>query len=284
VTASDARAVPVLRERAPGKVNLCLFLGGLRADGLHELVSLLEPVTLADELELGPADGAGDELSCPGVEGPNLASAALAAFRTAAGWDGPAVRITIDKRVPVAAGMGGGSSDAAATLRLAARAAGRGTELLAGIAPQLGADVPALLEPAPALVTGAGERVERLPALPPHGLLVLPAGRPLSTPEVFHEADRLGLPRSADELAERAADVRAALARAELPAPVNDLEPAARSLRPSIDDALRAMREAGAAHALVSGSGPTVTGLFPSRAAAREAAIGLPGAIEVAPA
>jgi 4-diphosphocytidyl-2-C-methyl-D-erythritol kinase len=274
----------VLRERAPGKVNLCLFLGPPRPDGYHELVSVLEPLSLADEVELAPASDGRDEVRCDGVEGPNLAAAALAAFRTAAGWDGPPVRLTIDKRVPVAAGMGGGSSDAAAALRLAARAAGRGEELLDALAPRLGADVPALLRPGPMLVTGAGERVDPLDRLPRHGVVVLPSSQQLSTAAVFGAADRLGLPRDAADLDRRRHEVGDALARGELPPLVNDLEPAARALCPSIDGALAAMREAGACHALVSGSGPTVFGVFPTPGAAREAAARLPGAIEAAPA
>src|SRR3954466_4193037 len=116
----------ILRESARAKINLCLFVGPVRAsDGRHELVSVMQSVTLADELVLEAAapSATGDEVVCPGVEGPNLAADALAAFRAATGWDGPPVRITIAKRVPVAAGMGGGSADAAAALRLAARAA-----------------------------------------------------------------------------------------------------------------------------------------------------------------
>jgi hypothetical protein len=114
-----------LRERAPGKVNLSLFIGPTRAsDGRHELVSVMQSVTLADDHTLEPApDGAGaDEVVCPGVDGDNLALDALRAFRAATGWDAPPQRLTIAKRVPVAAGMGGGSGDAAAALRLAARA------------------------------------------------------------------------------------------------------------------------------------------------------------------
>jgi 4-diphosphocytidyl-2-C-methyl-D-erythritol kinase len=282
---------------APGKTNLCLFLGETRADGLHELVSVIEPLSLADELTLEPlpggaavaaAVGAGDmgwdsdparpdEVVCTGVEGPNLAGEALAAFRAASGWEGPALRLTIVKRVPVAAGMGGGSGDAAAALRLVAHAAGRsvGDPLLARLAPGLGADVPSQIAPGPVLVAGAGEDVSPLSPLSPHGVLVLPSPHALSTPDVFREADRLGLSRGADELAERRAALAAALAAASDRAPtigplpplppellVNDLEPAARSLCPSIDDALAAARAAGADHALVSGSGPTVVGLF----------------------
>lgn len=267
---------------APGKTNLCLFLGVTRADGLHELVSVIEPLSLADELTLeiphparpalvAAAPGVGDmgcaagedEVVCAGVEGPNLAGEALAAYRAASGWEGPPLRLTIAKRVPVAAGMGGGSGDAAAALRLVAHAAGRADDpLIARLAPQLGADVPSQVAPGPVLVGGAGEDVRALPPLPPHGVLVLPSPHALSTPDVFREADRLGLPRDPADLAARRAEVEAALARGELPPPVNDLEPAARSLCPWVDEALAAARVAGADHALVSGSGPTVVGIF----------------------
>src|SRR4051812_39517502 len=110
-----------LRARAPAKVNLCLYVGTPRDDGLHPLVSVVQALSLADLLTLAPAGGDVDEVVCPGVEGPNLATRALELFREHTGWDGPPQRLTIDKRIPVAAGMGGGSSDAAATLRLAAR-------------------------------------------------------------------------------------------------------------------------------------------------------------------
>lgn len=273
-----------LRESAPGKVNLCLFLGPRRPDGLHELVSVIEPLTVADELELEPGlAGAPDEVVCHGVEGPNLAASALAAFRTAAGWDADPVRLTIAKRVPVAAGMGGGSSDAAATLRLAARAAGRGEELLAGLAPELGADVPALLPGGPVLVGGAGERVRPLRPLPHHTLLVLPSALQLATADVYREADRLGLQRDAADLHRLLGEVEARLDAGELPPLVNDLEPAARRLCPSVGDALAALREAGAQHVLVSGSGPTTFGVFAGDGA-RAAAARLPGSIEAAPA
>src|SRR5436190_15370747 len=102
-----ARAVreDAMTERAPGKVNLSLFVGAPRADGLHPLRSVVQSVSLADELTLEPAPGGADEVACPGVEGPNLAAEALAAFRVATGWDAPPLRLTIRKRVPVAAGM-----------------------------------------------------------------------------------------------------------------------------------------------------------------------------------
>ncbi len=112
---------------APGKVNLCLFVGAPRADGYHPLVSVFQSVSLADELtlEAAPRTATQDEVICPGVTGTNLAAKALFAYREASGWDAPPVRLTIMTRVPIAAGMGGGSGDAAAVLRLAAQAAGR---------------------------------------------------------------------------------------------------------------------------------------------------------------
>src|SRR5690349_17762991 len=102
---------------APAKLNLCLFLGPRRADGLHELCSLFEPLALADRIEVGEAER--DEVACEGVEGENLAALALRALRER-GWRAPPRRVEISKRIPVAAGLGGGSADAAAVLRLAA--------------------------------------------------------------------------------------------------------------------------------------------------------------------
>ena len=258
----------MLTARAPGKVNLSLFVGAPREDGLHPLVSVVQPVTLADELTLEPG-GEVDEVSCPGVDGPNLAGRALALFREATGWDAPPQRLTIVKRVPVAAGMGGGSADAAAALRLVARAAGGAPpELLHELAATLGADVPALVAGGRVLMTGAGEHVYPLPDPDPFGLVIVPSAAGLSTPDVYREFDRLGRTRTRDEL-----DVREAEARAGEPPPaVNDLEPAARALAPAVEDPLAALRAAGGTAPMVSGSGPTVFGLFPTIAAARDAA------------
>ena len=199
-----------LTTRAPGKVNLCLYVGPSRPDGLHELVSVIQPLALADELRLEPAEA--DEVICEGVEGENLAGRALDAYREAAGLSGH-WRLTIEKHVPVAAGMGGGSSDAAAALRLAARAAGRPEDPLVGqLAPELGADVPALLDSRPKLVTGAGEEVRALDRAGTWSYVIVPVAQRLSTPDVYAEADRLGLPRSAEDLAGRRREVEEALA------------------------------------------------------------------------
>jgi 4-diphosphocytidyl-2-C-methyl-D-erythritol kinase len=264
---------------APAKINLCLFVGGTRADGRHELVSVMQSLAWGDEVTADAADR--DEVICPGVDGPNLAADALAAI-----GGRPALRLTIDKRIPVAAGLGGGSADAAATLRLAAQASPTEHDLLA-IAARLGADVPAQVEPGRALALGAGEVVERLPAPPGFGVLVVPNTEQLSTAAVYAEADRLELPHGPAELAARLDEVRAGLGQGPFGLAdeliVNDLEPAALHLLPAIAGELDRVRELGADHALVSGSGPTVLGLFAEADAAREAAERLPGAIATTP-
>jgi 4-diphosphocytidyl-2-C-methyl-D-erythritol kinase len=261
---------------APAKLNLGLYLGRPRPDGLHELCSLFEPLALADLIRIEEAEH--DEVICAGVEGENLAARALVKLRER-GWEGPPLRIEIEKRTPVAAGLGGGSADAAAVLRLASNAPG-GLADLPAIAAELGADVPSQLRPALALVRGAGERVERLPAPAEHSALLLPGGGGLSTKEVFDAADRLGLGREekaldgiADELRAAAGAGASPLAYADLL--VNDLEPAARSLRPDIGDALDLLRGTGAPAVFLSGSGPTAVGLFSTLVEAERAATSL---------
>jgi 4-diphosphocytidyl-2-C-methyl-D-erythritol kinase len=259
-----------MQTHAPAKLNLCLFLGPRREDGLHELCSLFEPLTLADRILAEDAER--DEVVCEGVEGENLATRALAALRERDWGRGPQ-RIEIEKRIPVAAGLGGGSADAAAVLRLAAGEVAELERLAAGI----GADVPSQLMPSLALVRGAGERVARLPDPEPHAVVLLSGGGGLATADVFAEADRLEIGRSLDELdalAERLLTAAGAgaspLSYAGLLA--NDLEPAARALRPEIGDALDDLRAAGAPLALLTGSGPTAFGLFEDFAAAQAAA------------
>ena len=257
----------VIHERAFAKVNLCLLMGAPRADGRHELVTLFESVGLVDDLRLTVASGEGgpgqaDEVVCPGVRGPNLVSAALVALRER-GWAGPPLRVEIDKRIPVAAGMGGGSSDAAAVLR-AALALGPAIEddALGEIAAGLGSDVPSQLDPGASLGLGAGDHVTPLPDLAAHALVVVPQRFRLSTARAYREADRLGLGRDAAALLALRAELEAGLAADGRPGlSVNDLQAAALSLRPEIQDGLDAVREVGIEQALVCGSGPTVIGV-----------------------
>ena len=279
-----------LHDSAPAKVNLCLYVGPTRADGRHELVTVFQPIGLADEVELEPAGlgSAMDRVICPGVEGENLAAVALARFRARTGWNGAPVRLRIEKRIPVAAGMAGGSADAGAALRLVARAAGIDDDaLLREIGAELGADVAAQVRPRRYLATGAGERLTPLPPPAPYGVLVLPARVELSAADVYSEADRQGLPRDAAALAAKLREVSTAAGDLPDELIVNDLEPAARALCPEIDVALAAARGAGAHHALVCGSGPTVNGLFGDLQGARGAAARLsdrdPRPIAVAP-
>jgi 4-diphosphocytidyl-2-C-methyl-D-erythritol kinase len=241
---------------APGKVNLCLFLGGVRADGRHALVTVFESVSLVDDVMLSESGGGEDVVECAGVSGPNLALDALRALRSR-GWEAPPQRVEIVKRIPVAAGMGGGSSDAAAVLRLASRIAPIADRTLQEVAASLGADVPAQLTAGVSLGTGAGEIVEPLAALDAHAFVIVPLPHALSTADVYREADRLGLARPGEELSTLADRIRAGER-----AFGNDLEPASRSLCPAIGPALEALRGSGADHAFVCGSGPTCAGLW----------------------
>jgi 4-diphosphocytidyl-2-C-methyl-D-erythritol kinase len=277
-------AVPE-RMLAPAKLNLCLYVGPRRGDGLHEIRSLFEPLELADELRISESEE--DEVICEGIEAPDLTATALAALREH-GWDGPRLRIEVSKRVPVAAGLGGGSADAAAVLRLA-----RGeVEGLRSIAAQIGADVPSQLQPRPCLVAGAGEVIEPVATPAEHGVVLIPQPLGLATAAVYAEADRLGSPRGEAELEAIRRRLRDAVDEGGSPLTyrehlVNDLQPAAISLKPEIEEALRALDGSGAAHAMVTGSGPTAFGLYPTAkeaaAAAGELRAPFPGVLATRP-
>ena len=272
----------MIRGRAPAKVNLVLRSGPPRADGLQPLASLFASIDLADEVTVEEAER--DAVVCLGVEGENLAARAVAVYRAAAGArGGPPVLVRIEKRIPVAAGLGGGSADAAAVLRALDAMSGEplGTERLRELAAGLGSDVPSQVDPRHALVTGVGERVEAL-ELPAFALVVLPASRGLSTADVYRQLDHLGAWRE-----ELDPDGVRALASAPLPELAagleNDLQAAALSLRPELEGSLRALRELGAPASGVSGSGPTTFGLFPDAATAERAAASIPGGLVARP-
>ena len=250
---------------AHAKINLALVVGERRADGLHELAGVVQRIDLADELELSPAD----ELQVEGFED-TLVRDALHRLAAAAGTV-PRWRVRIDKRIPVAAGLGGGSADAGAVLQAANAELAQplSPERLVALAAQVGSDVPFFCGDGPQLVEGAGERLTPLELRRDYALVVaLPNGaeKP-STGEVFRRFDELDGPTG---FAERRAALTAALAAGDLAAlPPNDL---GRAAPPAL---LPELREAGAFRADLSGAGPAVYGLFADLAVAELAAAAL---------
>ncbi len=275
----DGAAPAVIHEQARAKVNLTLHILGKRPDGYHELESLVVFADLCDELSFSPARE--DRLRLEGpfagaVDGENLI---LKAKRAAAGWLGREIYgdFLLNKNIPVAAGLGGGSSDAAAAIRILLRAYGfsAGVEGFSARAAAVGADVPVCLYDRAAWMRGLGERVTpaaNLPSLP--AILVNPRIK-LSTAEVFR---RLGaapyqprqVPPSALEDADFGGPEKAA---ALLRQGRNDLEKPAAALEPAVERTLDAIRrQEGCLLARLSGSGPTCFGLFPAQEIARKAA------------
>ncbi len=266
---------------ARAKVNLWLNVVGRRADGFHLLDSLVAFTDLADEIEVVPAPDLSLEIVGPGaaaLEGEDVSgNLVLKAARLLAGRAGvaPRVALRLTKRIPVAAGLGGGSADAAATLRALVdlwRVAMPEEELF-DLAASLGADVPMCLAGRPAVATGIGERLAPAPRLPDCAILLVNPGVALPTPAVFRARSgdfSVGLPVAAGwpDLASFASD----LARRG-----NDLTQAAISVRPEVADVLdRLRRSDGICHAAMSGSGATCFGLYASIGAARRAASQLP--------
>jgi 4-diphosphocytidyl-2-C-methyl-D-erythritol kinase len=263
-----------VHEQAPAKVNLVLHVGPRDVNGLHELCSLFASIDLADSVRVRPADR--DEVVCdPPIEGHNLAAEAVTLMRHELDGDLPPLRVEIAKRIPVAAGLAGGSADAAATLRAANRIAGGpfpGDDLMR-LGEALGSDVPSQVEPGHALVTGTGDQVEPID-LPPMALVLVPSAQGLATGDVYAEADRMGSTR--EQLDPAAVRGLAALPLDRLAAALeNDLEPAAIALRPELADTREALMRRSALAARVTGSGPTVFGVFADRAAAEAAAADL---------
>jgi 4-diphosphocytidyl-2-C-methyl-D-erythritol kinase len=272
-----ARRDPV-EELAYAKLNLVLHVGPPQPDGLHPIASIFASLDLADDVRVRPGGGPGDTVECEGVDGPNLAAAALAAFRAEVP-SLPPLDVRIDKRIPVAAGLGGGSADAAATLRAANRLAGNplDADALRAIAATLGSDVPSQVEPGHALVAGTGEVVEPI-ALPPLAAVLVPQAEGLSTGDVYAQLDRMEGWR--DLLVVE--DVRAAVdsdPSSWETAFENDLQQAALSMRPELAAVIAGLRAAGALVARVSGSGPTCFGLFADPNAAQATAAAMPGAL-----
>ena len=243
---------------APAKINLALVVGERRDDGNHELATVYQRLDLGDRVTVEPAP----ETTVDGFAD-TIVSRALGLLQAPHGW-----RVNLDKHVPVAAGLGGGSSDAATALRLANAqlAEPRETGALHAIAAQVGADVPFFLRDGPQLGTGDGSELEPLDLPQDFAvLLLLPAGATKSaTADVYADFDER---RGADGYADRLVDLRESLAAVRRPRdlarlPLNDL---ARS--PHAD----ALLAEGAFRADVTGAGPALYGLFHSTADAHRA-------------
>ncbi|MFI5984036.1 4-(cytidine 5'-diphospho)-2-C-methyl-D-erythritol kinase [Streptomyces sp. NPDC051555] len=253
--------------RVPAKVNVQLAVGAARPDGFHDLANVFLAVSLYDEVTVTPADAL--TVSCSGpdadqvpLDRTNLAARAAELLAARHGLD-PAVHIHIAKNIPVAGGMAGGSADGAGALLACDLLWGlRSTpaELLE-ICAELGSDVPFSLVGGAALGTGRGEQLAPLESGIFHWVFAVADGG-LSTPAVFREFDRLAAEAGTDiPVPEAAPRLLAALATGDPDAlaatVVNDLQPAALSLRPQLGRTLDAGLGAGALAALVSGSGPT---------------------------
>jgi 4-diphosphocytidyl-2-C-methyl-D-erythritol kinase len=260
--------------RAPAKINLWLNVVGRRADGYHLLDSLVAFTDLADEVEALPSDRL--SLTVDGPFGAALADDAdnlvLKAARLLADRAGvaPRVALRLRKHIPVAAGLGGGSADAAAALHalIDLWRVALPVEELFDLAGRLGADVPMCLAGRAALVSGVGERLAPAPALPPCAVLLVNPGTPLPTPEVFARREGGFSPIRVPGAWTDATSFAAALAEHG-----NDLTDAAVALRPEIARALAFLRTSeGVLHAAMSGSGATCFALYDSPRFARRAA------------
>jgi len=281
---------PPVTVRVPAKVNLHLAVGDVRPDGYHDLVTIFQALSLADEVTVAVADEPGVEVHGEGADqvptgASNLAWRAVRLLAAHVGKDpdDPKVRVVIRKAIPVAGGMAGGSADAAATLvglaslwRLEIS-----RDELAELAGKLGADVPFALYGGTALGTGRGERI--VPVLARHQFHWVLAfdRRGLSTPDVFDELDRLRVEGDPP----RVGEVEAVLEGLSSGDPRqlalllgNDLQAAAVSLRPNLRRTLRAGVDAGALAGIVSGSGPTTAFLCEDADTAVRVAAELAGA------
>jgi 4-diphosphocytidyl-2-C-methyl-D-erythritol kinase len=254
----------------PAKVNLYLRVVGRRPDGYHEVVTVMQQLTLADELTITPG-GEGVRLECDAVELPagagNLVWQAAQRFQDETGQK-LGMRLSLRKRIPVAAGLGGGSSDAAGTLLGLNELAGRplGKTRLHRLACLLGADVPFFLERGSAVGRGIGTWLSPL-TLPPYWYLLLNPGVPLSTRWVYENLNLAGLP---DPPAAENWDPEHPETWVR-----NDLGTVALKRFPELTAHLDNLREAGAWTQGISGSGPTLFGLFSSREAAHQVGLKL---------
>ncbi|MBX3446355.1 MAG: 4-(cytidine 5'-diphospho)-2-C-methyl-D-erythritol kinase [Parvibaculaceae bacterium] len=265
-------------EEARAKVNLSLRVLGRRADGYHELQSLVVFASIGDRIEVHPAadltlDIGGPFAGALSGEPDNLVLRAACGLRELCGVEAGA-HIVLEKNLPVASGIGGGSADAAATLRALMRLwdVAPDEAALIRLAASLGADVPVCLAAAPALMCGTGERIERIGHLPKFSMLLVNPGAPVSTADVFRAltAPPLAISPARPVIPEfKSLDELVRWLHAE----PNDLEPSARKLEPLIGDVIGEIAAtAGCRLARMSGSGATCFGLYETLEEARIAA------------
>jgi 4-diphosphocytidyl-2-C-methyl-D-erythritol kinase len=257
----------VLRDIAWAKLNVTLEVLGRRADGFHELCSLVAFAGLGDTVELAPEQGLSLQAEGPfaaalGDDNLIIEAAKAAQARNRALTLG---RFRLAKTLPVAAGLGGGSADAAAALRLIERANPKGMseEVAAEIAPMLGSDVAVCLRSAPALMTGRGEVVTPVRGFPSCGVLLANPGVPLATRDVYGTLNAAPIDTACEtpEVLDLSGDFAKLIDYAK--ANANDLEPVAARLVPAVEGVLAALRELqGAQLVRLSGSGPTCFAVF----------------------
>ena len=270
---------------APAKVNLFLHVGPPETDGFHPLASWAGFADVGDRLTLEPAAAwsfrTAGEFGAEIGPGENLVERAVRALFKRVGARPPPLALTLEKRLPVASGLGGGTIDAAAALKLVAAALPEpvGEEVLQAVAAELGADGPVCLAQAPTLMQGRGERLSPAPRTPPLPVVLVNPRRPSPTGAVYRRYDDLGASGAAD-----APDLPAAFDSGEEVAAAlavlrNDLEPAAVSLEPAIGEALALVRAAPESLLTrMSGSGATVFALCADAVRARSLALRLRGA------
>lgn len=261
-----------MRGRAFAKINLGLRVMAPRGDGYHPIVSLAQSIDWADDLALRHADA--DRFEATGADVPtgpdNLAWRAVAAVR---GGSAPGLHLTLDKSIAVAAGLGGGSADAALALVLATGVLGRDPSDAVALAPSLGADVAFCLAGGSAWMEGIGDRLTPLPVVDDYRVALVVPPFHLATPDVYRRWDELDGPTGPG------------VSGRDLPVSLrdhgplgNDLQPAATSLQPALGDWMSDLAARWGQPVLMSGSGPTLFGFFASESEAVDALRAAPDA------
>lgn len=281
---SAAPEIPSITARVPAKINLELIVGPRRDDGFHHLATVFHAVGLYDDVSVEPADDWGITVNGPyaalvPADHTNLALRAARLLATQAGIEAP-IHLTIDKDIPVAAGMAGGSADAAGALLVcdAFWELGSSKAVLYDLASELGSDVPFALLGGTAMGSGRGDRLAPVLGRGRYHWVLALSDVGLATPQVYAECDRLRagrpvpapVPSAAMMTALRSGD--AASLRLALS---NDLQPAAFSLQPRLAEVLSAGMEYGALGGIVSGSGPTIAFLVSDTERALDLAVAL---------